>query len=447
MQTNNNSDRRETLAQDRVLPFVDNTTADTGSGSPANQGQSVPPSATPLDARGDAASTGSSDERGGEFIADSASPSGDAEASSARRPARTATATTTTTTAEAPGDARCNLIVRGLPLDVGDAEVIRKFEAFGRVLSAKVMLRVSTGASRGFGFVLFATAAEAERAREALSGKPWDDARPEHTLHISESKHRGDQLSAESRVVYLRNVPAREQLDARLAGFGAVERRAVRPQPEPGLVTWVVTYATLEEARACVRGLHARTVRGAAPGAGEVAILAKLEEPQGLRDRRRRAVASVHSKPLVASAPAPPPTVTVTPRVVRPSPPPPAPAAPPRPQQPPYSAGAVPQQPPMMSGAGWMHSPGWGPSAALPANLAVVPPSPASTNSSPAARGAQRLVAAALTDTAAARASTTTIAGSSPTAPAATVPVTSRSTPACALRYTSQGGQHNQARC
>ena len=160
------------------------------------------------------------------------------------------------------------------------------FRVFGPVKSAKVMLDVNTAVSRGFGFVLFENGADAAAARDALQGQPV----PGHggKLQISVSRHRGENLTAESRVVYVRNVPVavgRPRLEAYLQRFGRVAKLQVKGSASgaAGVANAVIEFAQPESARAAVAALH-----GKRPFEPECAVplLAKLEEPQHLRDAR-----------------------------------------------------------------------------------------------------------------------------------------------------------------
>jgi len=189
-------------------------------------------------------------------------------------------------------EAGSNLFVAGMPSTVDDESLAAAFAPYGTVLSAKVMLHVDTAASRGFGFVLFARAAEAERAMNALQGTAI--AGHGGRLQVSVSKHRGENLTAESRVVYIRNLPAAllgsDELAAFLGGFGPVDRVTSRPGNDaqhggaPNCTNAVVTFGSVEAARACVAACH-----GKRPFAQcVVPLLSKMEEPQTLREQRLR---------------------------------------------------------------------------------------------------------------------------------------------------------------
>ena len=62
------------------------------------------------------------------------------------------------------GSPEANLFVYNIPSTYGDEDLIRLFERFGTLLSAKVVRDHMSGKSRGFGFVNFSTKSEAETA-------------------------------------------------------------------------------------------------------------------------------------------------------------------------------------------------------------------------------------------------------------------------------------------
>jgi len=62
------------------------------------------------------------------------------------------------------------LFVGSLPWTVDDAELKKAFEAYGSVLSAKIVTDRQTKKSRGFGFVEMENETEANSAIESLNG-------------------------------------------------------------------------------------------------------------------------------------------------------------------------------------------------------------------------------------------------------------------------------------
>lgn len=66
------------------------------------------------------------------------------------------------------------LYVGNLSYSTMDESLRRAFEAHGEVVSATVVIDRQTGQSRGFGFVEFASATDAQKAMEAMSGSELD---------------------------------------------------------------------------------------------------------------------------------------------------------------------------------------------------------------------------------------------------------------------------------
>ena len=64
------------------------------------------------------------------------------------------------------------LYVGNLPYSVRDSDLEQSFGQFGAVTSAKVMMELDTGRSKGFGFVEMGSDAEALAAIEGMNGAP-----------------------------------------------------------------------------------------------------------------------------------------------------------------------------------------------------------------------------------------------------------------------------------
>lgn len=62
------------------------------------------------------------------------------------------------------------LFVGSLDWNVNDSDLMEAFGRFGNVLEAKVVLDRETGRSRGFGFVTFEDASDANTAAQELDG-------------------------------------------------------------------------------------------------------------------------------------------------------------------------------------------------------------------------------------------------------------------------------------
>lgn len=78
------------------------------------------------------------------------------------------------------------LFVGGLPWAVDDEELRDTFSEFGVVTDAKVITDRDSGRSRGFGFVSFATDAEATKAMREMDGSQMGN----RTINVNEAQER-----------------------------------------------------------------------------------------------------------------------------------------------------------------------------------------------------------------------------------------------------------------
>ncbi|KAL7695272.1 Rna binding protein [Lotmaria passim] len=123
-----------------------------------------------------------------------------------------------------------NIFVTRLPPSFQDRDLQSMFENFGEVVSAKVMLNVSTGVSKETGFVQFATSKDALRARSFLRLRPAVTVppMPEVGTQWAQNKHDGGVYGDRSRLarkLFIRNIPAsvtNEEMRALVTPFGEV---------------------------------------------------------------------------------------------------------------------------------------------------------------------------------------------------------------------------------
>ena len=80
------------------------------------------------------------------------------------------------------------LYVGNLTYGVGNADLEKMFEPFGRVESAQVIMDRDTGLCKGFGFVEMGSDQEAQAAIAALSGKEVEGRQ----LTVNEAKPKED---------------------------------------------------------------------------------------------------------------------------------------------------------------------------------------------------------------------------------------------------------------
>ena len=61
------------------------------------------------------------------------------------------------------------LFVAGLPYDFDDVDLKEMFELYGQIASAKIIMDMNTGKSKGFGFVDMINKIEAQETMKALN--------------------------------------------------------------------------------------------------------------------------------------------------------------------------------------------------------------------------------------------------------------------------------------
>ncbi|ERN16847.1 RNA-binding protein BRN1 isoform X4 [Amborella trichopoda] len=76
----------------------------------------------------------------------------------------------TSSGSQVEGPPGANLFIYHIPQDFGDQELSNAFQAFGRVLSAKVFVDKATGVSKCFGFVSYDSPAAAQAAINVMNG-------------------------------------------------------------------------------------------------------------------------------------------------------------------------------------------------------------------------------------------------------------------------------------
>ncbi|UCF82103.1 MAG: RNA-binding protein [Desulfobacteraceae bacterium] len=81
-----------------------------------------------------------------------------------------------------------NIYVGNLPYQVTEEDLRKAFEAFGSVESAKIIMDMYSGRSKGFGFVEMPDEGEANSAIEGLNGKDLKG----RTLNVSKARPRSE---------------------------------------------------------------------------------------------------------------------------------------------------------------------------------------------------------------------------------------------------------------
>ncbi|CBZ28896.1 conserved hypothetical protein [Leishmania mexicana MHOM/GT/2001/U1103] len=180
-----------------------------------------------------------------------------------------------------------NLFVAKLPRNLTDADLEQIFVQYNPT-SAKVMLDATTGKSKGFGFVLFASEDSGRTAYEKLNKTHVTLHGHNFNLCIFPSKHDGKVAMEESNALYVRNIPlklSQAEVERFLRGFGPLTYCAMREDNFGGSV-WVVytEFDSVESAKRALMSLHGNRSYFNTP----VAILAKYADSEETKRERRR---------------------------------------------------------------------------------------------------------------------------------------------------------------
>eukprot|EP00672_Neobodo_designis_P025229 CAMPEP_0174828842 /NCGR_PEP_ID=MMETSP1114-20130205/1563_1 /TAXON_ID=312471 /ORGANISM="Neobodo designis, Strain CCAP 1951/1" /LENGTH=512 /DNA_ID=CAMNT_0016062569 /DNA_START=285 /DNA_END=1823 /DNA_ORIENTATION=- len=160
---------------------------------------------------------------------------------------------------------RTNLYVSNISTDVDDDGLRAIFAPYGTIVNSRIMVDIHTCKSRGFGFVQFATAAEAAAAVKAVDGSVHNS----QTLMVRVASKKTRQPGTLLPKVFLRNVPAgvsEDELRRLCSRFGSITTCAVRPDVQHGVVTDVrtggvsqvayITFAELDSAKQAALSLN-----------------------------------------------------------------------------------------------------------------------------------------------------------------------------------------------
>jgi hypothetical protein len=185
-----------------------------------------------------------------------------------------------------------NLYVGGLHDSVKDSDLFHRFKLFGTVVSAKIMLHIHTGASRGIGFVKFDNHDSALAALQALHRSILNGQR----IMVRFADARADFNPGEKTTkVFVRNLPfdvTPPMLRKHFDRFGQIIHLTMHFDTAgfkaggSGVRTRMayVTFNTLEQAAAAAEQTH-----GTLPFAScDAPVMAKMAESDAKRQERRR---------------------------------------------------------------------------------------------------------------------------------------------------------------
>lgn len=131
------------------------------------------------------------------------------------------------------GPIEANIFVKNIPRELSSQAFHDTFAGFGKVLSSKLALNAA-GASKGYGFVQYATADEAKNAISKTHGSTLDITRSANaaplkpllvTFYLTKAARPPKQKVPSFRNIFLRNLPSditQESLESSWSTFGTI---------------------------------------------------------------------------------------------------------------------------------------------------------------------------------------------------------------------------------
>ncbi|CAG8614896.1 4157_t:CDS:2, partial [Racocetra fulgida] len=77
----------------------------------------------------------------------------------------------TSSSSESPIPSQCDLFIKNLDDNISNSDIVNYFRRFGHIINARVMRDPNTNNSKGFAFVSYTSAEEADRAKSFMDGK------------------------------------------------------------------------------------------------------------------------------------------------------------------------------------------------------------------------------------------------------------------------------------
>lgn len=181
-------------------------------------------------------------------------------------------------TAEPSSGATGNLFVGNLSWNVDEEWLAREFEGFGEITGCRVITDRDSGRSKGFGYVEFADAADAEKALEGMSGNMVDgreiriDFSTPRTPKDSNTPQQraqryGDTKNNPSDTLFLGNLSFdcdNDTVSEAFESFGTITRVSLPTDRDTGNPKGFgyVSYSSVEEAQAAMDAMMGADIAG-----------------------------------------------------------------------------------------------------------------------------------------------------------------------------------------
>ncbi|RNF01757.1 putative RNA-binding protein [Trypanosoma rangeli] len=183
---------------------------------------------------------------------------------------------------------RSNLFVSGLHFSVTDKELYNHFRPYGEIESAKVMLDIHTGKSRGIAFVKFKEVADAAKAADDKNNSIFHG----ETIAVRVAKpHAAYRPGAPTNKTFVRNIPLSVKKADLIQHFGrygdvmdvSIHNDTAQRSSNKRRNVAFITYTTMEAAANAAKETHTSTPFLDCEG---VPLLAKVAEDSAHRTER-----------------------------------------------------------------------------------------------------------------------------------------------------------------
>lgn len=182
-------------------------------------------------------------------------------------------------TAENPGPqnpeskANTNLIVNYLPQNLTEDDLKSLFSAVGNIQSCKLIKDKATGASLGYGFINYASTADADKAIQSMNGLPVNNK----TIKVSYARPSSSAIKNAN--LYVANLPqqfTQSELEALFRPYGTIITSKVLIDQDTGLGKGVgfVRFDKYSEAESAIEALN-----GTQLSASGTPLLVKFANP------------------------------------------------------------------------------------------------------------------------------------------------------------------------
>ncbi|KAI1709408.1 RNA recognition motif domain-containing protein [Ditylenchus destructor] len=169
-----------------------------------------------------------------------------------------------------------NLMVNNLPTVMGQEEIEKMFSIIGNVRMCRLIVDKATGKSLGYGFITYATTAEASKAVASLNG--W-------SIHNKTIKVSFTCQTTQQTNLYVCGLPetfTEQEFQKLFEPFGRIaSTRVLPPKLAGGLKTGLVRYSTREEAEAAIKDMNGRNLF---PNGGTLRVSFAHKSPVASKD-------------------------------------------------------------------------------------------------------------------------------------------------------------------